>query len=135
VRLLPLDPAANASAEALRGFLEQCRQAAIQVGREQLVSISMEVDALDPLAVLESIFEPAEKHFYVERPSEHLAVAGAEEAVSFTASGPDRFAACQRFIDETLANTLAVGDQSAPFAGPHFFSAFTFAPSVETGEP
>jgi len=135
VRLLPLDPAANASAEALRGFLEQCRQAAIQAGREQLVSISMEVDALDPLAVLESIFEPAEKHFYVERPSEHLAVAGAEEAVSFTASGPDRFAACQRFIDETLANTLAVGDQSAPFAGPHFFSAFTFAPSVEAGEP
>ena len=92
MRLLPLDPAANASAEALRGFLEQCRQAAIYAGRDQLVSISMEVDALDPLAVLESIFEPAEKHFYVERPSEHL---------------PSRTCKCTRIFINTLPNSIS----------------------------
>jgi menaquinone-specific isochorismate synthase len=133
--ILPLDPAANATPEALLGFLVQCREAASRRGRAQLVSISLEVDALDPLAVLESIFEPKERHFYVERPAEGLAVAGAEAVLSFTASGPARFSACQRFIDETLENALAVGDLTAPFAGPHFFAAFTFADSVEAGEP
>ena len=132
--ILPLDPAANATPEALRGFLEQCRTVAARAGRTQLVSISLEVGALDPLAVLESIFEPGELHFYVERPAEHLALAGAEAVLSFTAAGADRFAACQRFIDETLAATIAVGDQGAPFAGPHFFTAFTFQPEVEAGE-
>ena len=132
---LPLDPAANASPAALSGFLEQCRQQAQRVGRAQLASISLEVEALDPLAVLEAIFEPTEKHFYVERPAEHLAVAGAETAVHFTATGPARFAACQAFIDETLAHTLAVGDLDAPFAGPHFFTTFAFQPAVEAAEP
>lgn len=124
--ILPLDPAANRTPGALRAFLGQCQAAAVRAGRAQLVSISIGVDALDPLAVLESIFEPGERHFYAERPAERTALAGAEAVLAFTATGPDRFAACQRFIDETLAHTLAVGDLTVPFAGPHFFAAFTF---------
>ena len=133
--ILPLNPAENSSPEALRAFLAQCQAMAVKIGRAQLVSISLEVDALDPLAVLESIFEPGERHFYVERPAESFAVAGAEAVAVFTASGQDRFAACQRFVDETLANTIAVGDLKAPFAGPHFFTAFTFFDETESGEP
>lgn len=133
--ILPLNPAENSSPEALRAFLAQCQALVLKVGRPQLVSISLEVDALDPLAVLESIFEPSEQHFYVERPAEAFAIAGAEAVAVFTASGQDRFAACQRFIDETLANTIAVGDLKAPFAGPHFFTAFAFFDETEPGEP
>jgi menaquinone-specific isochorismate synthase len=134
VTILPLDPAANSTPEALRQFLVQCQEAAAGQGRPQLVSISLETAALDPLAVLESIFEPAERHFYVERPAEGLAIAGAEAVLAFATSGPDRFAACQRFIDETLENTLAVGNLTAPLAGPHFFAAFTFADHGEPGD-
>jgi len=133
--ILQLNPAENASPEALHAFLAQCQGVAAKVGRAQLVSISLEVDALDPLAVLESIFEPVERHFYVERPAESVAVAGAEVVAVFTASGPGRFAECQRFVEETLANTIAVGDQAAPFSGPHFFAAFAFADEAESGEP
>ena len=133
--ILPLNPAENSSPEALRAFLSQCQTMAAKIGHGQLVSISLEVDALDPLAVLESIFEPGERHFYVERPAESFAVAGAEAVVAFSASGQDRFAACQRFVDETLARTIAVGDLNAPFAGPHFFTAFTFFDETESGEP
>src|SRR5690349_22545662 len=50
VTILPLHPADNASPEALRSFLEQCRAKAVQAQRPQLVSISLAVDALDPLA-------------------------------------------------------------------------------------
>jgi menaquinone-specific isochorismate synthase len=99
------------------------------------VSISIAVDALDPLAVLESIFEPGEPHFYAERPDIGSAIAGAETAAAFESTGPGRFEAVQRWIDGMLQDTIAVGDVSAPFGGPHFFTGFAFADEVEAGEP
>ena len=125
--ILPLDPLANASPEALLGFLAECRRAAQRDQRPKLASITITVDALDPLAVLEAIFEPTQPHFYAERPSLATAVAGAEAAVAFSAGGPKRFAEVQRFVDDVLANTFAVGDVESPFGGPHFFTAFAFA--------
>lgn len=133
--LSSIDPAANVTPAALGGFLAECRAAAARDAHAKLVSISLPVDALDPLAVLESIFEPGERHFYVERPAEGLAIAGAEAVLAVEAAGVARFAAAQRFVDETLAHTIAVGDVRAPFAGPHFFTAFSFFDAVETGEP
>jgi menaquinone-specific isochorismate synthase len=135
VTILPIDPVANASPEALNGFLSECRDAAAQAGRPILVSITIEVGDLDPLAILESIFEPDERHFYAERPSEGWAIAGAESVLGFSTSGPGRFAACQRFIDEALGSAIAVGDQDIPFGGPHFFAAFSFLDAVGPGEP
>ncbi|MEO6003083.1 MAG: isochorismate synthase [Opitutus sp.] len=132
--ILPLDPLANATPEALRLFLEQCRASAIKAGRPKLVSISLAVDALDPLAVLESIFEPKELHFYAERPSLDTAIAGAEAVAVAEAAGPDRFSKIQRFVDDTLADTIAVGDVTAPFGGPHFFTAFAFSEEVDRNE-
>ncbi len=133
--ILPIDPVANASPEALNGFPSECRDAAAQAGRPILVSITIEVGDLDPLAILESIFEPDERHFYAERPSEGWAIAGAESVLGFSTSGPGRFAACQRFIDEALGSAIAVGDQDIPFGGPHFFAAFSFLDAVGPGEP
>jgi hypothetical protein len=55
--ILPLHPADNAaSPEALRSFLADCAATAVRDGHAKLVSISLAVDALDPLAVLESIY-------------------------------------------------------------------------------
>lgn len=133
--ILPVNPADNASPDALRAFLRECQAAAVRAGRPQLVSISVAVEALDPLAVLESIFEPAEPHFYVERPSATTAIAGAEVALSFEAKGPERFGAVQAWVREVLQHTIAVGDVRAPFGGPHFFGAFAFADAAEPGEP
>ncbi len=112
-----------------------CRRAAPAHGATRLVSISLEVEPLDPLAVLESIFEPAELHFYAERPAQGWAVAGAEAVLRFQARGPERFAACDRFIAETLGRTIAVGMGTAPFSGPHFFGGFSFFGDTEEGEP
>jgi menaquinone-specific isochorismate synthase len=132
--ILPINPAANASPEALIAFLRECREAARTDGRERLVSISLKVGALDPLAVLEAIFEPGELHFYAERPSIQTAIAGAEALLVHEASGPDRFGSVQGFIDDVLARTIAVGEVDAPFGGPHFFNAFTFLDEVAAGD-
>lgn len=133
--ILPLNPTENATPEALTGFFSQCRDAARASGCAQLVSISVTVDALDPLAVLESIYEPGELHFYAENPRMETAIAGADAVASLEASGAGRFAEVQRFIDRTLEHTLAVGEVSASFGGPHFFTTFAFQDSVMPGEP
>jgi len=135
VTILPIDPAGNATPEALGAFLLQCREAARQAGRARLVSISLLADPLDPLAVLESIFEPGEKHCYLERPSEDLAVAGADAVVGATASGPGRFEEMQTFIDETLHYALGVGAVGEVLGGPLFFTTFSFADTAEPTEP
>lgn len=134
--ILPLHPAEHAASPAgLRAFLEQCQATAARDGHAKLVSISLAVDALDPLAVLESIFEPGEPHFYSERPTIETAIAGAEVAVRHEARGAGRFASARAWIEKSLAHTIAVGDVTAPFGGPHFFAAFTFCDEVEAGEP
>ncbi|MDB6170150.1 MAG: isochorismate synthase [Verrucomicrobia bacterium] len=133
--ILPLHPADHASPDALRAFLEQCHARVRADGHPRLVSISLVVEALDPLAVLESIFEPGERHFYAERPNLDTAISGAEVAVAHEAAGPGRFASVQRFVDETLERAIAVGDVEAPFGGPHFFAAFAFETPAESGAP
>lgn len=131
----PVNPTASATPDALREFLAQCSAAARACGRPQLVSISVAVDNLDPLAVLESIFEPTEPHFYAERPAAGFSVAGAESALEFATSGPGRFAAAKAFIERTLADTIAIGPLAEPFAGPHFFFAAGFDPEAAPDAP
>jgi menaquinone-specific isochorismate synthase len=133
VKRLPVNPTENVTPESLRAFLAQCCALARDAGRPQLVSISLAVNHLDPLAVLESIFEPSELHFYAERPSQGFAVAGAEAVLAFTAEGPGRFAAARDRIAEILEDTIAVGPLDEPFAGPHFFFANSFAHSEPAG--
>ncbi|MGJ8640896.1 MAG: isochorismate synthase [Opitutaceae bacterium] len=115
---------------ALRSFFEGCREAARQKGHFQIASISLAVKHIAPLAVLESIYEPEELHFYIERAADEEALAGAEAVVEARFDGPDRFAQVKAFSDEILENTIAVGDLSEPFTGPHFFTAFSFDDSV-----
>ncbi len=131
--ILPLNPTEHSTPAALRAFLEQCAAAARATGRPQLASISVAVDSLDPLAVLESIFEPNQLHFYIERPSDGFAVAGAEAVLEFSATGPTRFTAAKNFIVHTLENTVAVGPLDENFAGPHFFLAGGFAHEAAAG--
>ena len=136
MEILPLHPAENASSpDALRGFLLRCREAAERDHHEKLVSISLALPPPDPLAVLELIFDPAEPHFYAERPSIGTALAGAEVAVRREASGPGRCRELRDWSEEVLAHTIAVGDVHAPLGGPHFFTALAFRDEPESGQP
>jgi menaquinone-specific isochorismate synthase len=134
--ILPLHPADNSSSpEALREFLARCQAEVRRSGRPRLVSISLAVEALDPLAVLESIFDPRAPHFYAERPAAGWALAGAEVAAAWTAEGPERFARIKAWAEALLADAVAVGDVAARFGGPHVFCAFGFQAEAEMGQP
>ncbi|MCH6255275.1 isochorismate synthase [Puniceicoccaceae bacterium K14] len=135
MKTLPLDYSETPTLEILQLFLESVRDEAEEQEHAQLISITMPADHLDPLAVLESIYEPEELHFYVERRGEGLAIAGAECALSFSSQGEDRFAQSKAFVEETLENTIAVGDEDLEFFGPHFFCAFGFFADEEPSSP
>lgn len=112
--------------EELKLFLEACRDAAAEDGHFKIASITLETRRLDPLAVLESIYERGERHFYVEHPSRDWALAGAEPVVEATFSGSDRAARARDWSAEILEHTVAVGDLEATMAGPHFYAALAF---------
>lgn len=135
MKRLPVNPTENPTPDSLRAFLLQCVALAREAGRPQLVSISLAVNHLDPLAVLESIFEPTELHFYAERPAQGFAVAGAEVVLEFSAAGPERFTQARDRIARILADTIAVGPLDEPFAGPHFFFANSFAHEAPADAP
>lgn len=131
MKIIPAEQYPQRDQQALFDFLTQCQQMAVQRGRPVLASITLKVRHIDPLGVLQSIYEQDHLHFYLENSQMDEAIAGAEAVVSATFQGPDRFAATQAFIRETLDAAVAIGDMDVPFSGPHFFCAFTFAPKTE----
>ena len=114
-------------------FLEYCRGRAAERGRVQFASISLRVKHISPLAVLQSIFEASSAHFYMERPADGEAVAGAEAVWRQEFSGPSRFVDAQGAMDAVLADTICIGDLGHRLAGPRFFFFYTFADEPEAG--
>ncbi len=125
----------NPSREELQVFLGACRDAAVEDGHFKVASISLETRHLDPLAVLESIYERNEFHFYLEHQAHDFALAGAEAVVLGLFDGPDRMAAVKHWATHILDHTVAVGDLDAPGAGPHFFTGFSFEDSLSPEAP
>ena len=124
----------RADPDDLKTFLSACRDAADTDGHDKIASISLGVRHIDPLAVLDSIYEGRAHHFYMENPSREWAVAGAEGVVSGVWDGPDRFQQAKAFAREWDGHVIAIGDMSLPMAGPLFFSGFTFMDSTGPGE-
>ncbi|MGF1448059.1 MAG: isochorismate synthase MenF [Opitutales bacterium] len=131
MEIVPAERFPRRDRAGLKAFLEYCREQARQAGSPRLVSISLEVRHIDPLAVLEAIYEPGERHFYLEQTAAEEGLAGAEAIIEGTFDGPERFRAVEAFRAEAVRRTIAIGDAQAPFFGPHFFCGFTFFDEVE----
>lgn len=138
MQIIPPERFPERDAAGFIQFLEYCRAQARIKGKAQLASVCLKVKHIDPLAVLESIYEPDQLHFYLEQPQANVALAGAEAVVSLTAEGADRFAKLKKFTEEITGNTIVIGDVDRSQLGPKFFCAFTFEDdnfSGETGFP
>ncbi len=116
--------------EGLHSFLSYCQQQAVTKKHFQLVSISIEVNHIDPLAVLESIYDSETFHFYLERKYEGIAVAGIEHVLKHSVSGEDRFSKIDTYCDEILEHSISIGGENLRFAGPCFYYSFTFEDSL-----
>ncbi|MEB3337745.1 MAG: isochorismate synthase, partial [Leptolyngbyaceae bacterium] len=130
-------------------FLAKSQQVSIEKKCTQILSISLAVEPVEPLAVLYAYSKPHQLHFYIEQklqssflPHPHkqgiyglwnpkktqstLSIAAIDTVAHLTLEGSQRFAKAKDFIDFCLENTLKIGDIEVPYAGPHFFCNFTF---------
>lgn len=133
MKILPREVYLNRDFDSLYAFLQYCQGVAREKGRVQLASICLETRYLDPLAVLQSIYEVDELSFYFEHPASDFAIAGAEAVIEASFEGPERFLKVREFSKEVLENTIVVGDVDVLFSGPHFFTSFTFYDRVGEG--
>jgi menaquinone-specific isochorismate synthase len=129
-------------------FLVDCQITALEKSQPQIVSLSLPLPRLDPLAVFSqlhscspAIAQPRTAagsspiHFYLEKPAQQEAIVAYEPILEIQLAGPERFAQAKQFILNALSHTLAVGDLELPLAGPHFFSSFSFFDQVPNGSP
>ncbi|WOO40112.1 isochorismate synthase [Rubellicoccus peritrichatus] len=134
MEVIPPERFPERNARAFVDFLTYCQEVARKKKRPQLASVCLRVKHIDPLAVLESIYEEQQLHFYLERPQDEEALAGAEAVVEGRFSGQNRFTEVREFAADISENTIAVGDLGASSTGPKFFCAFTFEEDVSSEE-
>jgi menaquinone-specific isochorismate synthase len=130
---IPLE--GRADRDGLRAYLLACREAADSDRHFKIASISLAVRHIDPLAVLDSIYEGTARHCYMEHPFREWAVAGAESVASAELDGPGRFREARAFADAITRHTIAIGDAALPFSGPLFFCGFTFLDHAARADP
>lgn len=107
-------------------FLLACQQNCLRRNCTQIVSISLEIQPVDPLVVLQQIAKIDELNFYFENRGKGEAIAAIGAVEKLQLKGRKRFYNAQEFIKSCLANTITVGTINHPFAGPHFFCSFGF---------
>ncbi|MGB7415474.1 MAG: isochorismate synthase [Thermosynechococcaceae cyanobacterium] len=112
--------------KSLHELFVTCQATAQSKEHAQVVSLSLEIPAVDPLAALEHLQQPDQLHFYWEQRSQQTAIAATEPVLQLQVDGPQRFTQAQNFICTSLVDTVRVGALDLPCAGPHFFCSFTF---------
>ena len=117
-----LDRAQNQ--KAIAHFLSTCKATNFRKA-PQIVSISLEIESVDPLAVLQAIVNPAQRHFYFEKSGQQEAILAIDTAIELKTKGKNRFIEAKEFIRNASANAIQFGSETS-FSGAHFFCNFSF---------
>ncbi len=92
----------------------------------QIVSISLNIDLVDPLVILDKLSQANEINFYFENKGKGEAIVALDAVAKLHVDGVERFAKAENFIKNCLQNIINFGDTNLPFSGPHFFCYFSF---------
>ncbi|AUT02556.1 isochorismate synthase [Nostoc sp. CENA543] len=107
-------------------FLLDVQENCLKNNCGQIVSISLSIDLVDPLIVLDKLAQANEINFYFENKSKGEAIAAIDAVKKIQINGKDRFHQAEYFIQSHLKNIMTFGETNADFTGPHFFCYFSF---------
>jgi menaquinone-specific isochorismate synthase len=107
-------------------FLLAVQEKCLKNNSRQIVSISQEIDLVDPLVVLNKLTQVNEINFYFEHKGKGEAIAAIDTVTKLQIDGIDRFTKAEYFIKSCLKNIISFGNANQPFSGPHFFCYFSF---------
>ncbi|MUL36244.1 isochorismate synthase [Gloeocapsopsis dulcis] len=123
--VLPCRPNTFLYHNELYQFLSHCQQNCA-ADSSQIVSISLEVESVDPLVVLQEIAQPNQLSFYFENKSNQQAIAAIDAVAQLQTCGVKRFSQAQKFVSSCLDKIIKVGTSNEVSTGPHFFCSFSF---------
>ena len=118
----------NALMERLSELVSRAMEQSRQLDQPILVSVSEEIDPIDPLRFFANSSSYASERWYWEHPDEQLAIAASGVATSNISPAHSRFSESKR-VQQEIASTAIVesaGDGQHP--GIRFFSTFSFDP-------
>lgn len=90
------------------------------------LSVTIETDYSDPLAILESIHQKNIPICYLEKPTNEFSIAAGEYLSVARFAGPQRFQEAQIWADKILSQTVVAGDHKIAGTGPTLFLSATF---------
>ncbi|MBK1990431.1 isochorismate synthase [Sphaerospermopsis aphanizomenoides BCCUSP55] len=93
---------------------------------QQIVSVSLKIDFIDPLVVFKKFAQANTLNFYFENKSKGEAIAAIDAITKLEITGKHRFSKTENFIKDCLKNVINFGNTNQPFAGSHFFCYFSF---------
>lgn len=99
-----------------------------ELGQPVLVSVSEEINPVDPLRLFANTSHYASERWYWEHPDGDLAIVGAAAAVSKIFPAHSRFSEAHRMQQEIVANAIVDSVEGTTHPGVRFFSAFSFDP-------
>ncbi len=120
--------------EELYQFL-LAQQNGINRHRSQIASISLPIDRVDPLVVLEHLAQPNQLSFYWENQSKKEAIAAIDAVEKLEIAGKTRFIKAEEFIKECLHKINYFPSTNQPFSKPIFFCGFSFFDNNEENYP
>jgi menaquinone-specific isochorismate synthase len=126
--VIPCRPPLFQCDRELYQFLLNCQDQSIRQGKSLLVSLSQEIESIDPLVVLETAIRlnPNRFHFYWDNPKKQEAIVAVGSTKILKVDQKDRFARSRSFIQNCLDRVYKVGEANLFYSGPHFFANFTF---------
>lgn len=107
-------------------FLVAVQEKCVKNNCRQIVSISQEIDLVDPLLVLDKLTQANEINFYFEDKGKGEAIAAIDAVAKLQIDGADRFSQAEYFIKSCLKKIINFSNANLPFSGPHFFCYFSF---------
>lgn len=117
----------------LHNFLLICQQRSIEEQQVKIVSVSLEIPPIDPLAVLQKV-DKNQPHFFFEQRSHDRAIVMIGAAVSKQIVGADQFAQAQQFIEHCTSQLTPFGSFDRGESNPYFFCSFSFSEHPSTAE-
>ncbi|GAB1538345.1 isochorismate synthase [Scytonema sp. NUACC21] len=107
-------------------FLWAVQQNCLKKDCTQIASVSIEIDAVDPLVVLDKLAEPHQISFYWENKGKKEAIAAIDTVAKLEITGKKRFIKAENFIKDCLKKTICFSKINQGFSDPQFLCSFRF---------
>jgi menaquinone-specific isochorismate synthase len=107
-------------------FLLNLQENCLKNNSRHIVSISLAIDWVDPLLILNKLTQPNEINCYFENQGKGEAIAAIDTVAKLEIDGKERFNQAEDFIKSCQKKIINFGTTETSFAGPHFFCYFSF---------